>query len=116
MTDHAMTWEKLRDFALALNLPEVIETTAWGNPCLKAHGKLWVWMSPSEHAPVFKVPFEEREMLLEIRSNTFFVTDHYRNHRLVLMRAERFDAEWARGNLIKVWRNQAPKRFLKAWD
>jgi hypothetical protein len=37
------TWPALRDVALGLGLPEVIETTAWGNPCLKAHGKMWVW-------------------------------------------------------------------------
>ncbi len=33
-------WQELRDFALSLGLPEVVETTSWGQPCLKAHGKL----------------------------------------------------------------------------
>ena len=32
------------------------------------------------------------------------------------MRPEAFDAEWAKANLRRVWRDQAPKRFLKAWD
>lgn len=111
-----MNWEELKAFALSLDLPEVVETTAWGEPCLKAHGKMWVWWSPSADCPVFKVPFEERDMLLEVRPDTFHLTDHYRNHRLVLMRAGKFDAEWARANLIRVWREQAPKRFLKRWD
>ncbi len=109
-------WTDLRDFALTLGLPEVVETTAWGEPCLKAFGKMWTWWSPSEKCPVFKVDFDEREFLLEHRSDAFFITPHYRNHRLVLLRAERFDPDWARENLHRVWRAQAPKRFLKTFD
>ena len=110
-------WPTLRDFALSLGLPEVVETTSWGEPCLKAFGKNWTWWSPSERCPVFKVDFDERDFLLDMRADTFFLTDHYRNHRLVLMRAGAvFDADWARANLTRVWRAQAPKRFLKQWD
>ncbi|WP_421855520.1 MmcQ/YjbR family DNA-binding protein [Oricola sp.] len=116
MADTVTDWPALRSFALGLGLPEVIEATSWGEPCLKAHGKLWTWWSPSAHCPVFKAGFEEREFLLDMRSDTFFITPHYRSHRLVLMRPEVFDAEWAEANLRRVWRDQAPKRFLKAWD
>jgi hypothetical protein len=111
-----MDWERLKAWALALNLPHVTEALSWGQPCLKAHGKLWVWWSPSEDAPVFKVPMEEREILCEAEPETFFFTPHYRGHPLVLVRPERLDPAWARANLLKVWRAQAPKRVLKAWD
>ena len=110
------TYETLRDLALALKLPGVVETKSWGQPCLKAHGKLWFFWSPSENAPVFKVPFEERDMLVEADPDVFFFTDHYRNHELVLVRPDRLDPEWARANLLRVWRKQAPKRVLKAYD
>lgn len=109
-------WPELRDFAISLNLPNVVEATSWGEPCLKAHGKMWTWWSPSAKCPVFKVDFDEREFLLEHRADTFFLTDHYRNHRLVLMRPAAFDGPWAKDNLMRVWRAQAPKRFLKQWD
>jgi hypothetical protein len=111
-------WSDLKAFALGLELPEVEETTSWGNPVLKAHGKLWTWWSPyaEADAPLFKVEPEEREFLLEHRSDCFFLIPHYAPHNLVLMRAEAFDAEWARANLKSVWRKQAPKRFLKQWD
>jgi hypothetical protein len=109
-------WPALRDLARALGLPEVVEATSWGEPCLKAFGKNWTWWSPSEQCSVFKVDFDEREFLLEHRTDTFFITDHYRSHRLVLMRRQAFDAAWARANLVRVWRAQAPKRFLKLWD
>ena len=61
-------WEHLKALAMELGLPGVEETTSWGQPSLKAHGKLWLWWSPTEDAPVFKVPFEEREFLIEGRS------------------------------------------------
>lgn len=110
------TWTRLRTLALGLDLPGVVEATSWGQPCLKAHGKLWVWWSPHEDAPVFKVSFEEREVLLELDADRFFVTNHYRPHPLVLVRPDRLDADWARANLVRVWRAQAPKRVLKAYD
>ncbi len=109
-------WEHLKALALGLNLPGVDETTTWGEPCLKAHGKLWVWWSPSEDAPVFKVPFEEREILVEAEPERFFFTPHYRNSAMVLVRPEKIDFAWARANLVRVWRAQAPKRMLKALD
>ncbi|MGL4637212.1 MAG: MmcQ/YjbR family DNA-binding protein [Beijerinckiaceae bacterium] len=109
-------WESLKAFALGLSLPGVEEALSWGQPCLKAHGKLWVWWSPSEDAPVFKVSLEEREILVEAEPERFFFTAHYRSHPLVLVRPEKLQMDWVRANLIRVWRAQAPKRFLKNFD
>lgn len=109
-------WPKLKAFALSLDLPHVEETTSWGEPVLKAHGKLWVWWSPHEEAPVFKVPFEEREILLEAAGDEFYITPHYKGHQLVLVRPDRLNLDWVRANLLRVWRAQAPKRVLKAYD
>lgn len=110
------TWESLKTLALGLGLPGVEETKSWGQPTLKAHGKLWVWWSPHEDAPVFKLPIEERAFLVEAAPDTFFVTPHYRSHPLVLVRPERLDLAWAKANLLRVWRAQAPKRVLAAFD
>jgi hypothetical protein len=115
-TAKALTWPTFRALALSLKLPHVIETTSWGQPTLKAHGKLWAWWSPTENAPVFKVSFEERELLLEMEPDVFFVTDHYRPHPLVLARPDKVDPAWAKATLYKMWRAMAPKKALKAYD
>ena len=73
-------------------------------------------VGPHEDAPVFKVPIEEREMLVEVEPETFFFTPHYKDYPLVLVRPEKLDLDWAKANLTKVWRAQAPKRLLKAHD
>lgn len=111
-----LTWPEFRAMALALDLPNIVETTAWGNPALKAHGKMWAWWSPTEDAPVFKVSKDERDMLIELDPAVFFVTDHYRPHGLVLARPDKVDPAWATARLLQMWRDMAPKKVLKAWE
>jgi len=112
ITDYAA----LREFAVSLGLPEVADGTAWGNPCVKAHGRMWVWWSPYIDAAVFRCDRTEREMLLEADPETFTLHPHYTNHAFILVRAGRIDPLWARPRLIRDWRAAAPKRWLKAWD
>lgn len=111
-----LAYEDIKKLALSIGFPGVTEAVSWGQPCLKAHGKLWFFWSPSENAPVFKVSFEERDMLVEAAPDIFFYTPHYKSHQLVLARPEKIDRDWIRANLVRVWRQMAPKRVLKAWD
>ena len=109
-------WNKIRKLALGLGLPHVEETTSYGQPTLKAHGKLWVWWSPHEDAVVFKVSPEERDMLIDAEPDTFFLTDHYRGSAMILMQPEKVDEDWVEANLRRVWRELAPKRLLRELD
>ena len=61
-------------------------------------------------------PLAERDLLLEADPSRFFVTPHHRPHPLVLMRPDQLDLEWAKANLIRVWRGQAPRRVLTSYD
>lgn len=110
------TYDELRDLALSLNLPEVAEAAPWGNPCLKAHGKMWCWWSPYVDAAVFRASRDEREMLLAADPGTFATHPHYAAHDLILVRAGRINPDWARARLLQQWRDAAPRRFLKQWD
>jgi hypothetical protein len=109
-------WPDLRTLALSLNLPQVTEAAPWGNPCLKAHGRMWCWWSPYIDAAVFKCGFDEREMLLAADPDTFALHPHYAVHPLILVRAGRIDPDWARARLLQHWRDAAPKRWLRDWD
>jgi hypothetical protein len=104
MSDRIADWPAFRAFALALAQDEALsgieETTSWGHPVLKAHGKMWAWWSPSEDAPVFKADHAERDFLCEVDPDTFFVTAHYRPHRLILVRPARLDPAWAHARLL----------------
>ena len=109
-------YTELKSLALSLSLPNVTDTTAWGNPCLKAHGKMWCWWSPYVDAAVFKCDKQEREILLAADPVTFLLHPHYVPHDLILLRAGHIDPAWAIARLIRQWREAAPKRWLKTWD
>jgi hypothetical protein len=115
-TQRQPEWDRIKAIALALKLPGVEETVSMRQPTLKAHGKLWVWWSPHEDTVVFKVPIEERELLIGAEPATFFVTPHYRGSDLILAHPELINPDWVRSNLLRVWRELAPKRVLRAFD
>jgi hypothetical protein len=110
------SYASLRALALSLDLPQVADGTAWGNPCLRAHGKMWVWWSPYMDAAVFQCDRDQREMLLAADPDTFALHPHYAAHPLILVRAGRIDPEWATARLTARWREMAPKRWLRDWD
>lgn len=111
------SWDSLRAFALALGLPQVTDAVSWGQPNLKAHGRMWVWWSPTEQVACFKMTGRAaRDFYLEADPQTFFVTPHYAPHPLLLVRAGRLDPDWARQTLIASWRSMAPKKLLAAFD
>lgn len=116
MSDPIHTWPELRAFALSLNLPEVKDAVSWGNPNLKAHGKMWCWWSPYIDAAIFKGSAEEREMLMAAEPETFVMHDHYANTGLILVAAGRIDRTWAEARLRRNWRVNAPKRWLAKYD
>jgi hypothetical protein len=109
------TWPDLRALALSLDLPQVVDAVNWGNPNLKAHGKMWVWWSPYVEAGVFKGSIDEREMLRDADPATFLHHPHYANHGLILVAAGRIDPDWSAARLQRIWEELAPKRWLRDW-
>ena len=109
-----LSFEDLR--AMVLALPDAVETTSWDARSFKVNGKVILFWNPTHDAPVFKVPIEERDFLMEADPETFFTTDHHRPWPLVLARPGRLDPGWARANIERVWRAQVRKRTLKEWD
>jgi len=110
------TWAELKAVALELGLPGVEERTAWGNPVLKAHGKMWTWWSPYMDAALFKCDRDERDMPRQADPDTFPAHPHYENHNLILVAAGRIDRGWAEARLVRTWRDMAPKRVLAQFD
>ena len=110
-----MTFEDVRAFAF--KLPGVTDGTAYGHPCLKAHGKFLtrVW-DDGDTLVCPGVGFDEREMLIEAEPETFFVTDHYKGYPYVLIRLPRADASTVERFLERRWRATAPKKLLKIHD
>jgi hypothetical protein len=102
---------------LVMGLPETEYATSYGQPAYKSFGKFLTRLRAEDDSVVLgQVLFDEREMLCEADPETFHVTDHYRNYPYVLARLKRLDAKTLRGYLMRQWRHNAPKKWLKAWE
>ncbi|ESQ80515.1 MmcQ/YjbR family DNA-binding protein [Asticcacaulis sp. YBE204] len=109
-----LTFEMLRDITLAY--PDTEETMSWDARSFKVNKKVMFFWNPTHDCPVFKVPYEERDFLLEVDPETFFTTDHHKPWPLILARPDKVDIDWVKANIERVWRAQVKKTTLKAWD
>jgi len=85
----------VRDIGLAL--PGVEESTAYGSPALKVHGKLLACVPANRSAEpaslVVRVDFDDRAELLAADPDVYYVTDHYVGYSAVLVRLSRVQPE-----------------------
>lgn len=78
---------------IALALPGVEETKAYGSPALKVHGKLMACMAINRSAEpgslMVRVDFDDRAELLAAEPDVYYLTDHYAPYNAVLVRLAR---------------------------
>ena len=78
---------------IGLALPGVEESTAYGSPALKVHGKLLACVPSHRSAEpgslVVRIGFDDRAELLAAAPDMYYVTDHYVGYTSVLARLSR---------------------------
>ena len=102
---------------IGLALPGVEESTAYGSPALKVHGKLLACVPAHRSAEpgslVIRVDFDDRAELLAADPDVYYVTDHYVPHNVVLVRLSRVNRDALRdllGMSHKFVTRNAPPR------
>src|SRR3954468_6009053 len=94
--------------AIGRALPDVDVTTAWGQPALKVHGKMFVCIASHKSAEpnslVVRMPFVNRDALLEDDPGTYYLKDHYLNHPCVLVRLSRIRLDALRDLVVGAHR------------
>ena len=89
-------------------MPDVEHTTTWGAPALKLRGKLVACQAINKSAEpnslVVSVPAAERDELIEADPSVYYVTDHYVDWDLVLVRLSRIRPDALRDLLQAAWR------------
>lgn len=82
---------------IALELPDVEESTAYGSPAIKVRGKLLTCIAINKSAEpdtlVVRIDFEQRDDLLSGAPDVYYLTDHYANYPSVLVRLSRIQPE-----------------------
>ena len=102
--------------AIGLALPGVVVGTSYGTPALKVGGKLLARLKEDGATLVLRVDPVNRDFLLRLEADIFFLTDHYRDYPWVLVRLPRIGRRRLREALEEGWRLVAPKRLRAAHD
>jgi hypothetical protein len=111
-----------RYLKIALSLPG---TQAFGRPrdrvfetpSVKVRGKLLSrWRTEAEGALAIRCDFLDRQILLLSQPHVFFVTDHYRNHPMILMRLDKAPPDVVTDVTERAWRFVAPPKAVKERD
>src|ERR1700704_4612172 len=79
-----VTFDLIRE--LALQLPGVEEGTSYGTAALRVKGKFLARLKEDGESVVFRVGFDERDLLMQTKPEVFYITDHYLGYPAVLMR------------------------------
>jgi hypothetical protein len=105
-TRRPLTFADVRE--IALSMPEVTETTAWGMPTFKAVKTIFA-IEPHPRPDVapnsvgVPISFEERARLLAARPDVYYVTDHWAKSAGVLVRLSSVSRTELREILSAAW-------------
>ena len=101
--------------AMILALPETERGSAYGMPAFRTAGKFLTRIRSEDDSVVVHLDsFDERDLLIEMDPETFFFTDHYRNHTMVLARIASVDPAWLAAMMARRWRRVASRTLQKA--
>lgn len=100
---------------LGLRLPGVEVSTSYRTPALKVRGKLMarLW-EDAQTLVLVRIGFEQRELLMEVAPEVFFLTPHYRDYPSVLVRLPNAEPAMLEGLFDQIWREIAPRKLVEA--
>ena len=106
MAGRKISMDAVRRMALAL--PEVEEGTIYGSPAFRIRGKLLacaaIHRSAEPDTLAVRIPFDLRADLIESDPDSYYLTDHYVNYPVILVRLSRINIEGLRELLAASWR------------
>jgi hypothetical protein len=113
----AITRSYERYLKIALALPGAEASTSYGTPSVKIRGKILSrWRTEAEGAVAIRCDFLDRQILLQTQPDVFFLTDHYVNYPMVLMRIEKTSRDVLIDVLERAWRLVAPAKLARQRD
>jgi len=109
-TATAAKWEEVRK--IALSLPGAEEGLCYGTPGFRVGGKLFARFHQDQESLVLYVEYSAREVLIGVKPDVFYLTDHYRCYPMILVRISKVRRKELRDLIVAAWRLRAPKRLI----
>lgn len=84
--------------------------SSYGTPSIKVRGKILSRLrTEAEGALALKCDFIDRELVLQADPEAFFLTDHYRNYPMILVRLDKVRRDSLPDLIERAWRLVAPR-------
>lgn len=101
---------------MCASLPGIEESTSYGTRAIKVKGKLIVRLKEDDETIVLKMSFVVRDLLLHEQPDVFFLTDHYKDWPMVLVRLKTAKKKQLAELVESAWRENAPAKLLREYD
>jgi len=102
---------------IARKLPGVEESTSYGTPSLNVKGRIMCRLrTEAEGALALRCDFLDRQILLQADPDVFFVTDHYLNYPMILIRLDKVRRTALPDLVRRAWRMVAPPKLVAEYD
>ncbi len=88
---------------IALALPNAEERPCYGTPGFYVRKKIFARLLEDGDSLVLKIDADRREVLMQSDPGTFFITDHYRNYPMMIVRLSSVDPAELRELLTGAW-------------
>jgi hypothetical protein len=99
---------------LGLALPDVEEGTTYGSPALKVGGQMFaciaIHRSADPNSLAIRIDFKDRDDLIAADPAVYYLTDHYVNYPVVLVRLTRVHRDALRDLLRMGWEFVSSRR------
>jgi hypothetical protein len=103
-----------RYLRIALALPGAEASTSYGTPSVKIRGKILSrWRTEAEGGLALRCDFLDRQILLQTQPEVFYLTDHYLDYPMVLLRLDKATRTVLTDVTERAWRLVAPAKLVR---
>jgi hypothetical protein len=93
---------------IGLSLPDVEESTSYGSPSLKVRGKMFACIAIHSSAEPdtlgLRIGMAQRDELISADPETYYLTPHYVDYPIVLVRLRRVHSDALRDLIAMAWK------------
>ena len=86
--------------------------TCYGTPSLHVRKKFLARLKEDGETIAIRVDFADRDVLIELDPEAFYVTDHYRGYPAMLVRLKQVRFAMLERLIEQAWRMQAPNSLV----
>lgn len=114
MARTALTFDDV--VAMCAKFPGTEESTSYGTRAIKVKGKLVIRLKEDGETIVLRTSLVVRDILLHDQPDVFFITDHYRDWPMVLVRLVFVKKRQLTQLIDAAWRENAPPKLISEFD